>query len=140
MDNQLFVACCSPARDESASYTAWGHSMVIGPYAQILAEAEAEPTTLFADCDLNEIAQRRWVARRPCSPECVGVSLFFTSGVPRCVALAYPRNGMHTRACHHCRDAMWCCGTELVRWRVRLSTKSGDLLNLQLGMDRSTAL
>ena len=30
-DNQFFVAGCSPARDNDASYKAWGHSMIVSP-------------------------------------------------------------------------------------------------------------
>jgi hypothetical protein len=37
-------------------------------YAEILASCEHEPTTIFADCDLNEIVQRRCVLwRRGCA-------------------------------------------------------------------------
>ena len=36
VDNQLFVATVSPARDPSAGYHAWGHSSVVNPwYAHI---------------------------------------------------------------------------------------------------------
>ncbi|KAH9560578.1 hypothetical protein CY35_06G112700 [Sphagnum magellanicum] len=31
VDNQIYVATCSPARDTSAGYIAWGHSTVVGP-------------------------------------------------------------------------------------------------------------
>lgn len=31
VDNQIFVAACSPARDMSASYHAWGHSTIVNP-------------------------------------------------------------------------------------------------------------
>ena len=34
VDNQLFVATCSPARNPDASYHAWGHSTVVSPWAQ----------------------------------------------------------------------------------------------------------
>lgn len=43
LDNQLFVATCSPARDVAASYVAYGHSMVIGPFAETLAAADDKP-------------------------------------------------------------------------------------------------
>lgn len=32
VDNQLYVATVSPARDEKASYVAWGHSTVVNPW------------------------------------------------------------------------------------------------------------
>jgi omega-amidase len=34
VDNQLYVLLCSPARDEAASYVAWGHSLAVGPFAE----------------------------------------------------------------------------------------------------------
>ncbi|KAF2100173.1 carbon-nitrogen hydrolase [Rhizodiscina lignyota] len=39
MDNQVYVGLCSPARDMSADYNAWGHSMIVDPNAEILSEA-----------------------------------------------------------------------------------------------------
>src|SRR5688572_30037370 len=32
VDNQLFVAMISPARDPTATYQAWGHSTVVNPW------------------------------------------------------------------------------------------------------------
>ena len=32
LDNQLYVAAVSPARDTNATYCAWGHSTVVGPW------------------------------------------------------------------------------------------------------------
>ncbi|KAI0317748.1 carbon-nitrogen hydrolase [Amylostereum chailletii] len=40
VDNQIFFAMCSPARDLSAGYHAWGHSMVVDPMGAKLVEAE----------------------------------------------------------------------------------------------------
>lgn len=39
-DNQVYVGLCSPARDMSAEYNAWGHSMVVDPNAQVLEQLE----------------------------------------------------------------------------------------------------
>lgn len=33
---QLYVAAVSPARDEKATYVAWGHSTVINPWCVLL--------------------------------------------------------------------------------------------------------
>ncbi|GBM25775.1 Omega-amidase NIT2, partial [Araneus ventricosus] len=33
VDNQLYVATISPARDETASYHAWGHSTLVSPWS-----------------------------------------------------------------------------------------------------------
>jgi len=45
----MFVATVSPARDESASYTAWGHSMVVNPWGTILTEADHTESIKYAD-------------------------------------------------------------------------------------------
>ncbi|KAJ4302274.1 Omega-amidase nit3 [Collariella sp. IMI 366227] len=39
VDNQCYVALCSPARDMSAGYHAYGHSLVVDPMAGVLVEA-----------------------------------------------------------------------------------------------------
>lgn len=31
MDNQIYVAMCSPARNKEATYQAYGHTMVVNP-------------------------------------------------------------------------------------------------------------
>uniref|UniRef100_A0A7S0MVI9 CN hydrolase domain-containing protein n=1 Tax=Pyramimonas obovata TaxID=1411642 RepID=A0A7S0MVI9_9CHLO len=59
VDNQLYVACCSPARNPDSSYRAWGHSMVIGPFAEILASCESDPEIILADIDPAQIDTRR---------------------------------------------------------------------------------
>ena len=41
VDNQLFVAACSPARSDSASYKAWGHSTVVSPNGEVCPERHA---------------------------------------------------------------------------------------------------
>ncbi|RYD01939.1 hypothetical protein N752_27850 [Desulforamulus aquiferis] len=33
LDNQIYLAAISPARDQTANYVAYGHSMVAGPGA-----------------------------------------------------------------------------------------------------------
>lgn len=32
VDNQLYVAGVSPARDENSSYVSWGHTSLISPW------------------------------------------------------------------------------------------------------------
>lgn len=39
VDNQLFVADLSPARNEQANYVVYGHSMIINPTGNILTQA-----------------------------------------------------------------------------------------------------
>jgi omega-amidase len=58
-DNQLFVAACSPARNEDASYHAWGHSTVVSPNGEVLATTEHQPGIVYAELDLDEVGERR---------------------------------------------------------------------------------
>lgn len=55
VDYQVFVAAISPARDENASYVAYGNSIVVGPWADIAARAGHEECILYADIDLGDI-------------------------------------------------------------------------------------
>lgn len=51
LDNQLYVATVSPARDTVAKYVAWGHSTVVNPWGEVIATTEHEETILYADID-----------------------------------------------------------------------------------------
>ena len=57
VDNQVFVVTCSPARDTApdAVYTAWGHSMIVSPWGEVIQELDAEPGIAYADLDLSEV-------------------------------------------------------------------------------------
>ena len=59
VDNQFFVAGCSPARDETASYVAYGHSLVCSPWGTILRQLDHQPGVCVAAVDLDDIAKYR---------------------------------------------------------------------------------
>jgi omega-amidase len=59
MDNQVYVALCSPARDMQADYHAWGHSMVVDPNAQAMAEAAEGEEIIYADLEEGRIEETR---------------------------------------------------------------------------------
>lgn len=59
VDNQLFVATCSPARDEQGSYVAWGHSTVVGPFGEILGTTDHAPSIVVAELDFEEMEKHR---------------------------------------------------------------------------------
>ncbi|KEY66088.1 hypothetical protein S7711_09207 [Stachybotrys chartarum IBT 7711] len=59
VDNQLYVALCSPARDMNASYHAYGHSLIVDPLAEVLVEAEEHETIVEWELDGDKIAEVR---------------------------------------------------------------------------------
>ncbi|XP_062451936.1 omega-amidase NIT2-like [Rhea pennata] len=59
VDNQVYVATASPARDEKASDVAWGHSTVVNPWGEVIAKAGTKEAGLYADMDLKKLAEIR---------------------------------------------------------------------------------
>ncbi|CAI9602757.1 unnamed protein product, partial [Staurois parvus] len=59
LDNQVYVATVSPARDEKASYVAWGHSTVVSPWGEVIAKAGADEVITSTDIDLQYLADIR---------------------------------------------------------------------------------
>lgn len=59
MDNQVFMVGASPARRLSASYHAWGHSMVVDPWGNILAQLDEREGILTGEMDLSKVDQIR---------------------------------------------------------------------------------
>ncbi|GAD92978.1 hypothetical protein ATEG_03360 [Paecilomyces variotii No. 5] len=59
VDNQVYVAMCSPARDMSATYHAWGHSLIANPSAEVLTETGESEDIVYADLDNDTIENTR---------------------------------------------------------------------------------
>lgn len=59
VDNQVYVALCSPARDMSADYHAWGHSMIIDPNAEKLGELDEKEGIVVAELTGERIEEVR---------------------------------------------------------------------------------
>lgn len=55
LDNQIFVAAVSPARDVAGGYVAYGHSIVVDPWGNVLAEADETPTIVTTVIDLKQL-------------------------------------------------------------------------------------
>ncbi len=53
VDNQCFMVGAAPARNEQASYVAYGNSIVTDPWGSVICRADAEETILYADLDLS---------------------------------------------------------------------------------------
>lgn len=59
LDQQCFVAGCSPARDTKASYVAYGHSLVCDPWGTILTELDEKEGVRVVSLDLDDLAKYR---------------------------------------------------------------------------------
>jgi len=58
-DNQIFMFGCSPARNENASYVAWGHSLAVNPFGEIMKQLDEKEGTLYCDIDFSVIPDMR---------------------------------------------------------------------------------
>lgn len=59
VDNQLFVVAASPARNPQSSYQAWGHSMVVDPWGNVIAEAQIGKEIVYAEINLDLVQKVR---------------------------------------------------------------------------------
>lgn len=59
LDNQVYTLGCAPARDTTASYISYGHSMVASPWGITIAQLGAEENCLLAEIDLEEVERVR---------------------------------------------------------------------------------
>jgi len=59
LDNQMYVAMCSPARDMDATYHAWGHSLIVDPAARVVVEAGDGEAIVVAELDEGSIEEAR---------------------------------------------------------------------------------
>ena len=59
LDNQCFIAGCSPARDETASYVAYGHSLVSDPWGNLLTEFDEKAGVQVVTIDLADLDKYR---------------------------------------------------------------------------------
>lgn len=62
VDNEVFTVGCAPARDESAGYVAYGHSIVVNPWGKVLCDGGTAPATVEVELDFGEVnAVRRQI-------------------------------------------------------------------------------
>jgi predicted amidohydrolase len=59
VDNQVFCVGVSPATNEDLKYHAYGHSIVVNPWGDILIEAGSDENLLFQEIDLEEVDKIR---------------------------------------------------------------------------------
>lgn len=59
VDNQCFLAGCSPARDQDGCYVAYGHSIVAAPWGNVVAQADETEQVILAEIQLEEVDRVR---------------------------------------------------------------------------------
>jgi omega-amidase len=59
LDNQVYFASISPARNERASYVAYGNSMICDPWGRIVAKAEVNEEIIYAQIDMDTVERIR---------------------------------------------------------------------------------
>lgn len=59
VDNQVFIAGASSARDTEASYVSYGNSLIADPWGKIIAQAGEKEMILYGDIDLQVLRETR---------------------------------------------------------------------------------
>jgi predicted amidohydrolase len=59
LDNQVYLATCSPARDEQASYVAYGHSLVADPWGDVIFQAGNGEEILYSSIKASRVDEVR---------------------------------------------------------------------------------
>ena len=54
VDNQVFTVGTAPARDMTASYHSWGHSLVVNPWGEVLVMLDEKEGSLRCRLDLEQ--------------------------------------------------------------------------------------
>ena len=55
LDNQAYYFGCSPARDTTADYIAYGHSIAVDPWGTVMTQLEEKAGILYAEADLDRV-------------------------------------------------------------------------------------
>ena len=55
IDNQIYFAACSPARNMQSKYHSYGNSCVVTPWGDFAAHADEKEGILYADIDLSYV-------------------------------------------------------------------------------------
>lgn len=59
LDNQIYMVGCAPARDVSAGYISWGHSIVTDPWGRVTDMLDEKKGILLAELDMDYEEQVR---------------------------------------------------------------------------------
>ncbi|MBN7772862.1 carbon-nitrogen hydrolase family protein [Clostridium aminobutyricum] len=59
LDNQIYFAAVSPARDQQAPYQAYGNSCLVNPWGEFCAKADSRETIVYGTVDLDYLDEIR---------------------------------------------------------------------------------
>ena len=59
IDNQVYALGCAPARNPESSYQSWGHSILTGPWGNIIRQLGQSPGSFLATIDLGLVDKVR---------------------------------------------------------------------------------
>ncbi|SMC38119.1 carbon-nitrogen hydrolase family protein [Sporomusa malonica] len=59
VDNQVYIIAAAPALNAAAEYKAYGHSMIVDPWARVLAVASEEETVITGKVDFRTLEKVR---------------------------------------------------------------------------------
>ena len=57
VDNQMFTFGCATARDETARYVSWAHSIAVSPMGEVLGQLDEKEGELLVDVDLRSVEE-----------------------------------------------------------------------------------
>jgi len=59
IDNQVYFLAASPARDKQSGYVSFGHSLMVNPWGEIIAEADEKECIIYGNLDFDLIEKIR---------------------------------------------------------------------------------
>ncbi|KAA1118038.1 hypothetical protein PGT21_030104 [Puccinia graminis f. sp. tritici] len=59
VDNLIYVSACSPARNPSSEYQAWGHSSIVDPMGLVKATCDETESIVHGRIDIDELIAAR---------------------------------------------------------------------------------
>ena len=59
LDNQVYMIGCAPARNENASYTSYGNSIITSPWGEIIGKLGSKEDIMIMDLDFKELERIR---------------------------------------------------------------------------------
>lgn len=59
VDNEVWFVGAEAARDPDGPFQCWGHSAIVSPYGEIIAQTDEQEQILYGDIDLNQVDRVR---------------------------------------------------------------------------------